>query len=392
MRSSHGIGAVTIRELERMGSRPLYAMVMLVLPLFSFALCWAIFCRGVPRDLPIVVCDLDHSALSRRIVRMLDASAGLAVVRQTVDPESAYRLIKEGRSYALVLLPKDLQREVAAHRAPKVVSYYNNELLLPGSLVNRDIRNILATISAGVDFRATQLRTGTARVAAGAVEPIHIDQHQLFNPYLNYAYFLATALLPTMLQIFILVSVVYGFGSELKAGSAPEWLAVAGGRPWKAVVGKFIPYSVVFGALSTAMLLFIFRFIGTPLRGNVALIGWASVLFVIDYELMALLIVTLAANLRLSLNLAAFFATTAFTFVGITFPAIGLPYLAKAWAAIIPLSYYLKILIDQAMRATPVAYNILPLTTLAAFVPLLLIVPILRFKKLMTQDRYWGRS
>lgn len=392
MATTCGVRGAATRELHRMGSRPLYFVVTIVLPLVCFLLIWAIFARGVARDLPAAVCDQDHSALSRKIVRMLDASPGVAVIHGVNDPEAGHLLIRQGRAYALVILPRHLERDVLAGKAPRIVCFYNNEFLVPGSLVSRDIRGVIGRVSAETELHLKQRQAKTALADPGAVEPIRVEQHQLFNPYLNYAYFLVTALVPTMLQIFILVTSVYALGSEFKNGTAREWLASGGGRTWKAILGKMIPYSIIFGAFGFVMVLLVFFWVGVPLRGSVGVILAATLLFVIVYEIIGLFIVSMTANLRLSLNFAAFFASTAFAFVGITFPSVGLPGLAKTWAAIIPLLYYLKILIDQGIRGAAAAGAVVPLSILAAFIPALLVLPALRMERLMTEEKYWGRT
>jgi ABC-2 type transport system permease protein len=391
MATTCGVRAAAIREIGRMRSRPLYAVVTIVLPVVCFALIWAIFVRGVARDLPVAVCDQDHSALSRRVVRMLDASPGVATLPGVSDPEAGHLMIRQGRAYALVVVPHNFERDVFAGKAPRVICFYNNEFLISGSLVSRDIRDVMARVSAGAKYRLKQRQAKATHLDPGAIEPIRVEQHQLFNPYLNYAYFLVTALVPAMLQIFVLVVSVYAIGSEFRDGTAREWLPSAGGRPWKAILGKLLPHSAIFCALGFVMIALVFSWLGVPLRGSLGMILVSTFLFIVAYEIAGLFIVSMSANLRLSLNFAAFYGSTAFAFVGITFPLAGLPQLAKTWAAILPLFYYLKILVDQGIRGAAAASAIIPLGVLAAFIPVLLILPVFRMGRLMTQEKYWGR-
>lgn len=46
-------------------------------PVLAVALIWWMFSAGLPNQLPIAVLDLDHSSLSRQLIRMLQASPGL---------------------------------------------------------------------------------------------------------------------------------------------------------------------------------------------------------------------------------------------------------------------------------------------------------------------------
>ena len=162
------------REFKRMSSRPLYILVTLLLPLAAFGIVLAIFSKGVPRDLPVAVYDGDHSALSRQLIRMIDSSSAIEVVRQVTDLEPGHRLIREGKVYALIVLQRDLQKDVLSSKAPSVINYYNNEFLLPGSLIARDVRNAVGTLSAGLDLRFRQRLGQMTQVQPGLIEPIRV--------------------------------------------------------------------------------------------------------------------------------------------------------------------------------------------------------------------------
>jgi ABC-2 type transport system permease protein len=177
------------RELKRIVSNPLYLFGMIVLPLLSFFIFWAIFFRGVPQELPVAVCDSDRTALSRKLVRMLDASSTINIAFSVNDLETAQKYIREGKVYAVVVFQKDLERDAYTGKAPLVVSYYNNDFLLLGSLINRSIRNVIATASAQISLPFIQGKGASTLAAPVVLDPIKVDAHQLFNPYLNYTYF-----------------------------------------------------------------------------------------------------------------------------------------------------------------------------------------------------------
>lgn len=58
-----GIRATVRREYRRMAAEPIYALLLVILPLVAFGVLWAIFWQGVPRELPVAVLDRDHTAL-----------------------------------------------------------------------------------------------------------------------------------------------------------------------------------------------------------------------------------------------------------------------------------------------------------------------------------------
>lgn len=389
MDRNQGVMAVFARECRRMRSQRFYPLFMLVLPLLSFALLWAIFQQQVPRNLPVVVCDEDHSALSREIIRRIDATPSMRVA--AVDDFAQGRnLIMTRKAYALIRIPAGTEREVGRGMTAEIACLYNAQFILPGSMVTRDLGQLVATLSQGIDIRRRQGRGDTDAAARVHAEPIRVDQHALFNPQLNYVYYLLTMLLPTMLQIFILITAVQAIGSELKEGTASEWLATAGST-WRAVLGKLLPQTIHYLFLGMFMIILLFQWLKVPVRGSLGTIAAGTVLFVMAYQAMGLFLASWFANLRLATSAAAFYSAPAFAFTGVTFPLMAMPFLGRVWGGMLPLTYYLQLLVGQAIRGTP-ARNALPeCLILLAFVVVLPLISLHRMERVVRQSRYWGR-
>jgi len=88
-------------------------------------LLWAIFQAGVPRDLPMALVDGDHSAMSRQLARMIDATPSIRITQEVSDVEAARRLVLRNEAYGVVVIPANLERDVRRGEAPKAVAYYN---------------------------------------------------------------------------------------------------------------------------------------------------------------------------------------------------------------------------------------------------------------------------
>lgn len=386
-----GVLSVARREIARARRSFYYPLLLVILPLLSFAVLVAIFQSGVPRDLPVTVVDNDHSSLSRQLTRMIDATPSVRVASQASDVGEARSLVLENRAYAVIVIPADMERDVRRGEAPKVVAFYNAQLLLPASLIRRDLRAAVGTLSAGLEIRVREARGETPRAALAHVEPIRLDSHTLFNPQLNYVYFLVTALLPTMLQIFIMVGTVQVVGVELKQGTAGEWLAAAGDSVWRAAAGKLLPYAICFSLLALVMLGLLVGGVGVPFEGSVQITIVATLAFVMAYQAVALAAVAWFANLRLASSFAAFYCAPAFAFVGITFPIMAMPAPGRAWAQLLPLTHYLQVLVGQGLRGAPAASSLLSLGALAAFVVAASLAAAPRLGRVMRDARYWGR-
>jgi ABC-2 type transport system permease protein len=384
--------AVLRRELRRIATRPLEPLLLVVLPALSLALTWAIFSAGLPRELPVAVVDEDHTRLSRQLVRMIDATPTVRVASRPSDPEAARELVLSGRAYAVVVVPEGLERGVKRGRPEPVVAWTNAQLLVPASLVRRDLRAATATLSAGVETRRLRATGETAASAAARFQPVRADVHALFNPQLDYVSYLFAALLPTLLHVFVLLAAVNSVGAELREGTAGEWLATAGGSLARAVAGKMLPSTVVLVGVAVSATALLFGAAGVPMRGSPALLLLGTVLFVLAYQAVGLLLVALFANLRFATSVAAFLASPAFAYAGITFPTMGMPAFARLWGNLLPLTHYLRLLVDQSMKGAPASVSWPSVLALLGFAvaPLLLAWP--RLRRIASDPSFWGRS
>ena len=236
-----GFYRVFRRELHIIAHSPFYTLFVFILPVLSFGVLAIIFHQETPRDLPVVVCDADDSELSRQLIRMVDASPALAVAGKIRDMEEGARVTRTGKAYAVFYLPAGLERDVKRGEAPPVTVYYNNQWLLVSGLISRAARDVAVTLSSGIDVRFRIEHGESPAMAEQRYEPIRTDIHLLFNPNLNYRYFLLPALLASMIQIFVIMVTVRAVGAELKHGTAGEWLLVSGNRPWAALLATLLP-------------------------------------------------------------------------------------------------------------------------------------------------------
>lgn len=146
------------RELARLAARPWDLAFITWLPLLGCALIWWIFSAGLPERLAIGVLDQDQSAISRQIARWLDATPGLRVIERYADEGQMDRALRNGRVHAAVQLPRGLAERVKRGRAATVVLLHNAQLGTHSGLIQRDVRTVVGTVSAGIELTARNKR------------------------------------------------------------------------------------------------------------------------------------------------------------------------------------------------------------------------------------------
>ena len=390
MRFLRNTWAVLQRELVRMTHQPMYLTLMLVLPLTSFAFFALLFNQGVARDIPIAILDEDHTTLSRKVAQMIDDTPTAMVAYDIQDIDEGERLMREGRVMAIVQIPAFFEKCILSNTQTHIENYVSGTNITVNGLLSKDIQTAVTTFSAGIQLQLLTKQGLTERQAMAQLMPVRFDRHVLFNPYINYGYYLAPSFLPMMLLIFVVLTTVFSIGTELKNSTAREWLRTADDSVGAALLGKTLPVTVGMFLLSLAMFVIIFKVVGTPLNGSLAIILTGTLLFIMSYQAISVLIVSLLANLRLSLSIGGGYSVLAFTFSGLTFPIMAMWEPMQWLSRLFPFTYYTDLFVDQMLRGAPVVCSLPDLGWMSLFVVLpLLCLP--RLKRVCTEQKFWGR-
>ena len=157
-----------------------------------------------------------------------------------------------------------------------------------------------------------------------------------------------------------------------------------------ALLGKVLPVTVVMFLMSLVMFLIIFKVVGVPLNGSLTVILLSTLLFVMSYQAIAVFIVSLLSNLRLSLSIGGGYSVLAFTFSGLTFPIMAMWPAMQYLSRLFPFTYYTDIFVDQMLRGAPVVCSLPDMCYMSLFIVLpLLCLP--RLRTICTEEKYWGR-
>lgn len=384
------IKATLWRELKRIREYPIYPTLMVILPILSFAFFAVLFEQGVPHNIPIAVLDNDNSTLSRKLTSMIDATPTADVNFDIADMNQGERMIREGLIEAIVFIPQNFEKDIYSITQTSVVSYINGTNLSANGLLSKDLQTVITTFSSGIQIQMLMKKGMTESQAYDMMMPIAFDKHVLFNPYINYGYYLLPSFMPMMLMIFTLMVTIFAIGSELKNSTAGEWFATAGGGTAPALIGKLLPYTLSMFVMSLLMNTIMYKWVGVPLNGSVTAIIISGFLFVLAYQSIGVLIISVLSNLRLSLSIGGGYSVLAFTFSGLTFPLMAMDGYVQAIAYIFPFTLYTDVFVDQALRGAPVIYSVYYLGLMSLFI-ILPMLSLTRLKRIATNEKFWGR-
>ena len=123
--------------------------------------------------------------------------------------------------------------------------------------------------------------------------PVQANDHPIYNPSLDYSVYLSQPFFFVLFQVLILLVTVYCVGSEIKFRTGDNWLAVAKGNMVTAIMGKLLPYTIIFSLIGILGNYVMFGILHIPFHGNWLLMNTMTVLFVIATQALALFIFSL---------------------------------------------------------------------------------------------------
>ena len=187
-----------------------FVLVPLVYPLiYAF-----IYTNETIREVPAVVVDHSHSALSREYLRKVDASPEVDIVSHCADMEEARLMLKDRLAYGIIYIPAEFSDNIARGKQTQVSLFCDmSGLLYYKALLNA---NTSVSLDMNADIKVQRAGNSTHRQDEITTYPIRYEDVALFNPTNGFAAFL----IPAVLMLIIQQTLLLGIG--LSAGTARE--------------------------------------------------------------------------------------------------------------------------------------------------------------------------
>ena len=166
------------------------------------------------REVPVVVVDQSHSALSRQFIRMCDASSEVHVVSYAVDLDDAQSLVSRQIVKGIYLIPEDFATRVNRMQQATVSVYCDMALMLTYKAIYQTAMAVSQQMGAEIQTKLSG--NYTAREDLITTSPLDVEEVAMFNPQAGYG----TAVLPAVLMLIIQQTLALGIG--LAAGTARE--------------------------------------------------------------------------------------------------------------------------------------------------------------------------
>ena len=185
-----------------------------VVPLIYPLLYSWIYNNEVVREVPVVVVDNSHSQLSRKFIRMCNASPDVKVVAYVDDMDEGKMLIGRNVARALYYIPSDFQTRIYRMQQATISVYCDMSLVLTYKAAYQTALMVSQEMNSEIQIQLAGKYT--KREEQVQAKPLEADGQALFSPAGGYGSFV----LPAVLMLIIQQTLVLGIG--LSAGTARE--------------------------------------------------------------------------------------------------------------------------------------------------------------------------
>lgn len=352
-----GLRATMIRELRRLASRPIYLLTMVAVPIVCALFFVSLLDNGLPTKVPTAVVDNDNSALSRQMIRNLDATELISINSYYENYHEALEAVKRGEIYGFFVVPDEFEKNAIAGNSPTLTYYCNMAYFIPGTLSFKGFKTI-AVSTTGSMATMQLVSSGMDRDAIGAlIQPLAVQDHPMGNPWSSYSIYLCNSFAPGVLALMIMLVTVYSICDEIKRGTSIEWLELSRGSMIVALLGKMLPHTVIFSIVGVFIQSLLFGYNHFPMNCPAWVMIVAMVMFVVACQAFALFVSSVLPNLRLALSVVSLLGVLSFSITGFSFPLENMYGAVAIFSNIVPVRYYFLIYIDQALNGIDLYYS-----------------------------------
>ena len=366
-----GIIAKEFIHLKRDMFALVLALAVPVAMLFIFG--WAI--NTDVKHVPTAVFEQSGSAEARSFLEAMANTQYFDVRYWVSSHHELARLIDQGTAKVGVVIPPDFGRQLSRQAADIQVIVDASDPLVATSAIN-------AAAALGAQ-RSLQIMTRTAEgtsLARQGEPPLDVRVRAWYNPDLVSAIFIVPGLIGALLMQTTITAMAVSVVREREKGTL-EALIVSPIRRWELLLGKIIPNLVVaYGQMTMALIVAHYVF-DVPIRGSLTLLYVLAAAFMLGTLGIGIFLSAVSRTVPQAMQLTFLTFLPSIYLSGLLFPIEGMPVVAQYLSAVIPLTYFLRIVRGIVLKGVGFSYLWPSLVPLMIFGAVIFTLAVLKFRK-----------
>lgn len=302
-----------------------------------------IYNNEMVREVPVVVVDDSHSALSRQFIQMADASPDVRITQQAASMDEARHLVEQQEARGIYYLPAELADGVYEGRRTYIGVYADMAMTLQYKSIYMTANSVVTKMNK--DIRISRMnKLTTSRDEDISAAPLNFVEVPIFNPTGGYAGFI----LPCVLMLVLQQTLMLGIGlSEGTRREKRRLITVARTIPSRGygirlAFGKGLAYFMVYSIWAAYLSIVIPRLFGLVMIAqwqDLLTLMFPYLLACISFALMLSWVVRYRENVLL---LVVFTSVPFLLLTGISWPLSSIPAFWQGVGGLIPSTYAVR--------------------------------------------------
>ncbi len=198
------------------------------------------------RDVPVVVVDMSRSTNSRELVRRIDASESAKVIGYAADMEEAKQCLAEKKSFGIVLIDRDFDRNIGRGEQGNVTLLCDMSLLIRYKALLMALTD--ATMDLGSDIRMETI-SHLGADAPSIPATVSSAYFPLGNPEQGFATFLLPGIIILVVQQTLLLAICMLGGAiyeRRRESQGEDPFDTINSNPLSRLIGKAMAYMLLY--------------------------------------------------------------------------------------------------------------------------------------------------
>ena len=315
-------------------------LLVLVGGVFAYGLLYNyMYVPNVVREVPVVVVDHSHSALSREYIRMLDATPEADIRYQALDMFEAKRLMLQAKAYGILYLPRDFEERMLRGDESVYPFYATTDAFLYYESLERANLEVMEAMDGAYRMQLMEFLSVQGLAAAATQSPVTVVGTTLYNPIEGYGVYLIPSVLMIIIFQTLMMLVAMMGGSECAHRLLVPYARMRVSRMRMAlslVCGKALTYAVlyaIFAFFLVGLLPLLFDIPHEASWGNLAVL---LIPYILGTAFLGLALSRWYTDAEAPVLLIAFFSIGLIFLSGVSYPLELMPWYWQAAHYIIP--------------------------------------------------------
>lgn len=331
-------------------------LLVLVGGVFAYGLLYNyMYAPNVVREVPVVVVDHSHTALSREYVRLLDATPDAAVVHHAQDMLEAKQLMLSTQVYGILYLPRDFEERMLRGDVSVFPFYATTDAFLYYEALERANLEVMEAMDGKYRTQLTEFLSLGGLASVATQSPVTVVGTALYNPIEGYGIYL----IPSVLMIIIFQTLMMLVAMTSNSKGEAVLLASYGENPLSLVCGKAFTYAVLYGIFSFFLVGLLPLLFDIPHHASWSALAVLLVPYILSTSFLGLALSRWYADAEAPILLIAFFSIGLIFLSGVSYPLELIPWPWRVVHYLIPAAPAVLAYVQlSCMDATP--HDVLP--------------------------------